>query len=56
VDAAKNLLPLSVLHTAAGAKTALFVPVQSLLYVGVPGANEHPSEIRIYSTVKAGAN
>ena len=38
VDKARNLHPLEVLHTAAGAKTALFVPAQNLLYVGVPGA------------------
>ena len=50
VDAHKTLQPLAVLHTAAGAKTALFVPSQSLLYVGVPSIDGHDAEIRIYST------
>jgi DNA-binding beta-propeller fold protein YncE len=56
IDEAKNLHPLEVLHTAAGAKTALFVPEKNLLYVGVPGINEHPAEIRVYSSVKIGLN
>jgi hypothetical protein len=47
---AKALRPLGTLHTAAGAKTALFVPSQNLLYVGVPGADGHPAEIRVYAT------
>jgi 4-phytase/acid phosphatase len=51
VDEAKNLHPLEVLHTGAGAKTALFVPAQNLLYVGVPGAGGHAAEIRVYKTV-----
>jgi DNA-binding beta-propeller fold protein YncE len=50
---AKTLSALGVLHTAAGAKTALFVPSQHLLYVGVPGAAGHPAEIRVYAV---GAN
>ncbi|MGA2252059.1 YncE family protein [Terracidiphilus sp.] len=50
VDAHKKLQPLGVLRTAAGAKTALFVPSQSLLYVGVPSIDGHDAEIRIYST------
>lgn len=50
VDAAKALLPLGVLHTAPGAKTALYVPSQKLLYVGVPGTGDHAAEIRVYST------
>jgi 4-phytase/acid phosphatase len=50
VDRAKNLHPLEVLHTAAGAKTALFVPVQNLLYVGVPGVDGKSAEIRVFST------
>ena len=37
VDAKRTLRALEVLHTAPGAKTALFVPSQSLLYVGIPG-------------------
>jgi 4-phytase/acid phosphatase len=53
VDEAKSLRPLAVLYTAAGAKTALFVPAQSLLYVGVPGTGDHPAEIRVYSTPAA---
>jgi YVTN family beta-propeller protein len=51
VDKAKELSPLGVLHTAAGAKTALFIPAQNLLYVGVPGTAKEPAEIRVYSTV-----
>jgi hypothetical protein len=54
VDAAKNLHALDVLHTAAGAKTSLFVPAQNLLYVAVPRASDNPPEIRVYSTVKNG--
>ncbi|MGA2890496.1 MAG: histidine-type phosphatase [Terracidiphilus sp.] len=50
VDEAKNLHPLEVLHTAPGAKTALFVPAQNLLYVGVPGVGGKSAEIRVYST------
>jgi 4-phytase/acid phosphatase len=50
VDEAENLHPLEVLRTASGAKTALFVPAQNLLYVGIPGVGEHPAEIRVYST------
>ena len=50
VDAGKELHPLGVLHTAAGAKTALFVPSQKVLYVGVPGAGDRAAEIRVYST------
>lgn len=44
--------PLSVLQTTPGAKTALFVPSQNLLYLGVPGAAGHPVEIREYSTAE----
>ena len=50
VDETRNLHPLEVLHTAAGAKTALFVPAQNLLYLGVPGAGQDPAQIRVYST------
>ncbi len=53
VDEAKNLHPLEIVHTAAGAKTALFVPAQNLLYVGVPGMGGKPAEIRVYSTAVA---
>ena len=51
VGLAKALHPLGVLKTAAGAKTALFVTSQNLLYVGGPSAPEHSAEIRVYSTV-----
>jgi hypothetical protein len=34
----------------AGAKTALFVPSESALYVGVPATSGKPAEIRVYST------
>lgn len=50
VDAAKALHPLGVTHTAPGAKTALYVPSQKFLYVGVPGAGNGAAEIRVYST------
>jgi len=53
VDKAKNLHPLDLLHTAPGAKTALFVPARNLLYVAAPGAGDHPAEIRVYSTAAA---
>jgi len=39
-----------VTHTVAGAKTALFVPSESAIYVGIPGRGELPAEIRVYST------
>jgi DNA-binding beta-propeller fold protein YncE len=39
-----------VTRTASGAKTALFVPAESTLYVGVPGNGGTPAEIRVYST------
>jgi DNA-binding beta-propeller fold protein YncE len=54
VDHAKTLRALSVLRTAPGAKTGLFVPSQNLLYIGVPGSATKPSEIRVYSTVRSG--
>ena len=41
---------IGVTRTAPGAKTALFVPSQSALYVGVPSAGAKAAEIRIYST------
>jgi DNA-binding beta-propeller fold protein YncE len=55
-DEAKALHPLGALHTAAGAKTAIFAPAQHLLYVAVPGAGSSAAEIRIYSTVKTEGN
>lgn len=48
-DARGALRSLGMVSTAAGAKTALFVPSQSLLYVGVPGVGGKAAEIRIYS-------
>jgi DNA-binding beta-propeller fold protein YncE len=52
----RSLEALGVLHTAIGAKTALFVPSQSSLYVGIPGADGHSAEIRVYATsAKRGA-
>jgi hypothetical protein len=50
VDAPSTLHLSGKVPTVPGAKTALFVPKQSLLYVGIPGAGEVPAEIRIYST------
>jgi DNA-binding beta-propeller fold protein YncE len=54
VDDAKSLHALGAMPTAVGAKTALFVPAQNLLYLAVPGANRSLSEIRVYATVKNG--
>lgn len=54
VDAAKMLHALSVVKTASGAKTALFVASQNLLYVGVPGAGKEPAAIRVYATSGGG--
>jgi DNA-binding beta-propeller fold protein YncE len=48
-DPQQALRSLGVVPTASGAKTALFVPAQSLLYLGVPGANGQPAEIRVYA-------
>ncbi len=42
-----------VTKTAAGAKTALFVPNLHALFVGIPGRGEHPAEIRVYGTGSA---
>ena len=55
LDDAKILHPIGVLHTAAGAKTALFVPAQGMLYVGIPGAGDHAAEIRVYATASSNA-
>jgi len=49
-DSRNVLRLLGKVSTAAGAKTALFVPSQSLLYVGVPAVAPAPSEVRVYST------
>jgi len=51
VERTRAVHSLGVLKTAAGARTALFVASQNLLYVGVPSAPEHCAEIRVYSTV-----
>jgi len=53
VDKEKNLYPLEVVHTAPGAKTALFVPSQNLLYVGIPGVGGKSAEIHVFSTAPA---
>lgn len=54
VDAYKTdggkMEPLGATRTLPGAKTALFVPSDHALYVGVPSAGENPAEIRVYST------
>jgi DNA-binding beta-propeller fold protein YncE len=55
LDKANSLHALGVLKTAAGAKTALFVPAQNLLYLAVPGAGGSAAEIRVFSTLKGGA-
>jgi DNA-binding beta-propeller fold protein YncE len=53
VEANKSMHVLGNVHTESGAKTALFVASQARLYVGIPGANGHPAEIRVYSTASA---
>ena len=42
---------IGVTRTVPGAKTALFVPSQSVLYVGVPATGSKSAEIRVYSTL-----
>ena len=54
LDNARSLHPLAIVPTASGAKTALFVPSQNLLYVGVPAAGQRSAEIRVYATSKTG--
>lgn len=49
-DGEKGLATIGVTHTATGAKTALFVPAESNLYVGVPSSGTEPAQIRVYST------
>jgi len=51
IDGKRALHALGVVHTAPGAKTALFVPAQNLLYVGVPSDATHPAEVRAYKTI-----
>jgi DNA-binding beta-propeller fold protein YncE len=41
---------VGITRTAPGAKTALFVPAKSALYIAVPAAGGNPAEIRVYST------
>jgi hypothetical protein len=56
VSGRKTLRAIGILHTAAGAKTALFVPERNLLYVGIPSTGANSAEIRVYSThAKRGA-
>jgi DNA-binding beta-propeller fold protein YncE len=50
VDANTGMSTIGVTHTAAGAKTALFVPAENNLYVGIPGTAGKQAEIRVYST------
>jgi DNA-binding beta-propeller fold protein YncE len=50
VDAGNALHVLPAVHTVSGAKTALFVPAENLLYVGVPSANDRAGEVRVYKT------
>jgi DNA-binding beta-propeller fold protein YncE len=48
-DGGTGLKTIGVTHTATGAKTALFVPAEGVLYVGVPATAAKPAEIRVYS-------
>jgi DNA-binding beta-propeller fold protein YncE len=41
---------LGTTHTAPGAKTALYVPSQSLLYVGIPSTEGQAAKIQVYAT------
>jgi hypothetical protein len=53
-DAEQKLHAIGSVPTAAGAKTALFVPSQDVLYVGFPATGGHPAEIHVYSTASIG--
>ena len=55
VDSQRKLHALNVTHTAAAAKTGLFVPSQSTLYVGVPGTDGHSAKINVYATSMRGS-
>jgi YVTN family beta-propeller protein len=55
VDSGKKLQPLGVTYTEPGAKTGLFVPSQNMLYVGIPGTNDSPAHISVYSTQSRGS-
>lgn len=50
LDGDAHVASIGVTHTVAGAKTALFVPSESTIYLGVPGRGELPAAIRVYST------
>jgi len=50
VNESRAIHELGVLPTAPGAKTALFVQSLARLFVGIPGVNGKPAEIRVYST------
>jgi DNA-binding beta-propeller fold protein YncE len=54
IDDAHTLHPLGVIPTGPGAKTGLFVPSLANLFLGIPGANGKPAEIRVYSTAAPG--
>jgi hypothetical protein len=43
--------PLAIVATGPGARTGLFVPELSRLFVAVPANNGQPAEIRIFETV-----
>lgn len=49
VDGAGTLHVLGNVHTAAGAKTGLFVPALKQLFVGVPSDAQHNAELRIFA-------
>jgi hypothetical protein len=42
--------PMSKIPTAAGARTALFVPELNRLYLAVPHRGSQKAEIRVYET------
>ena len=48
-DGAKGIRAIGVVHTAAGAKTALFVPSRHELFVGIPGIDGHDASVRVYT-------
>jgi DNA-binding beta-propeller fold protein YncE len=50
VDGGTGMSAIGVTHTASGAKTALFVPAENRLYIGVPASASRLAEIRVYST------
>lgn len=56
VDSPRKLYPLGITHTEAGAKTALFVPSQGKLYVGIPGVDGRSAKISVYSTTSIGGS